>query len=125
MKQHLNGKQLKELEYEDRITLLSLATGLTKAYMDDEYRHGLSHEDDMLLKYGYDVKIGELIEIVEDYTGQFPVPTVEKGQYRVKLSGKSLLGINIEVDSDFQSTYCDALFEIIKVLLKNKYIVVE
>lgn len=122
MKQHLISSQLKELEYGDRITLLSLATGLTKEYMDEEYQKGIKREDDMLFKYGYDVKVGEMIQMIEDSTGQFPCPIIEKGSYRIKISGKSLQGSNIEADSDFKPTYCDALFEIIKTLLKNKYI---
>lgn len=125
MKQHLSASQLKELEYGDRITLLSLATGLTKEYMDDEYKKGLKREDDMLFKYGYDVKIGEMIQMIEDFTGKFPSPIIEKGSYRIKILGTSLHGNNIEVDSDFKPTYCDALFEIVKSLLKNKHIVVE
>lgn len=125
MKQHLSASQLKELEFEDRITLLSLATGLTREYMKDEYRQGSKHEDDMLIKYGYDVKVGEMIEIIEDFTGVFPSPIVEKGKYEIKISGKSLKGDNIDIDSDFQATYVEALFEIIKTLLTNKYIITE
>jgi len=116
MKQHVNGVQLKEIELEERITLLSLATGLTKDYVKDEYKKGMKDEDSMLLKYGYDLKVGELIEIIEDFTGEFPLPEVANGKYKVKI---------LETDSEFQQTYCDALYEIVKVLLKKKIITVQ
>lgn len=116
MKQHVNGAQLKEIDFEERVTLLSLATGLTKEYVKDEYNKGLKNEDSMLLKYGYDLKIGELIEIIEDFTGEFPAPEAASGKYRVKISA---------ADSQLQSTYCDALYEVVKVLLKKKIITIE
>jgi hypothetical protein len=116
MKQHVFGNQLKEIDFEDRIALLSLATGLTREYVKDEYKKGLRDEDAMLLKYGYDLKVGDLIEIIQDFTGEFPIPEIIGGKYRVKIS---------KADSDFQPTYCDALYEVVKVLLKNKHITVE
>ncbi|GFP74774.1 hypothetical protein [Clostridium fungisolvens] len=122
MKQHLIGKQLKEIGYDDRIKLLSLVTGLTREYLADEYKRDDKHEDDLLLKYGYDVKVGELIEIIQDYTGQFPAPTLNNQQYEVVVSLKNNNGEVIEAKSGLQETYCDALYEIVKFLLNNNYI---
>jgi hypothetical protein len=116
VKQHISANQLKEVDFDDRITLLSLATGLTRDYVRDEYKKGVRDEEGMLMEYGYALKIGELIEIIEDFTGEFPVPEITGGKYRVKIS---------LADSDFQSTYCDALYEVVKILLKNKHITVE
>lgn len=116
MKQHVNGAQLKEIDLDERISLLSLATGLTKDYVRDEYRKGMKDEDNMLLKYGYDLKVGDLIEIIENFTGEFPTTEVANGKYRVKISS---------ADSEFQLTYCDALYEVVKILLKKKIIIVQ
>lgn len=110
MKQHVFGAQLKEIDFQDRVTLLSLATGLTKEYVADEYKKGMKDEDSMLLKYGYDLKVGELIEIIQDFSREFPIPEIEHQKYRVKIS---------VADSGFQPSYCDALYEVVKVLLKN------
>lgn len=115
MKQHVNGAQLKEIDFEERITLLSLATGLTKDYVREEYKKGIKDEDSMLLKYGYDLKVGELIEIIEGFTSEFPIPEIVNGKYKVKIT---------EADSEPQLTYCDALYEVVKVLLKKKIITV-
>lgn len=122
MKQHLFGNQLLEIDFEDRMTLLSLVTGLTREYVKDEYKKGMKDEEGMLLSYGYSVKVGELIEIIEDYTGQFPVPEIKNNKYRVKISGENPSGRKIDVDSDFQPTYCDALYEVVKYLLKEKFV---
>jgi hypothetical protein len=116
MKQHINGAQLKEIDFEQRITLLSLATGLTKEYVRNEYSKGMKDEDSMLLKYGYDLKVGELIEIIENFTSEFPVPEIVNGKYKVKISA---------ADSQPQLTYCDALYEVVKVLLNKKIITIE
>jgi hypothetical protein len=116
MKQHLLANQLKEVDFEDRITLLSLATGLTRDYVREEYKKGMRDEEGMLMEHGFALKIGELIEIIQDFTGEFPIPEIEAGKYRVKIS---------LADSDFQPTYCDALYEVVKILLKNKHINVE
>jgi hypothetical protein len=116
MKQHLLAKQLKELDFEDRIILISLATGLTREYVRDEYKKGMKDEDGMLMEYGFELKVGDLIEIIENFTNEFPIPEISGGKYRVKTS---------LADSDFQPTYCDSLFEVVKVLLKNKHIIIE
>ncbi|MCM8709575.1 hypothetical protein M2651_00890 [Clostridium sp. SYSU_GA19001] len=122
MKQHLLGNQLLEINFEDRITLLSLVTGLTKEYIENEYKKGMKDEEGMLLSYGYSVKVGELIEIVEDYTGQFPIPEIKNDKYRVKICSENMNRKTINFDSDFQSSYCDALYEVVKYLLKEKFI---
>jgi hypothetical protein len=122
MKQHLEGKQLQEINYEDRITLLSLVTGLTREYLKEEYQKGLKDESGMLASYGYYVKVGELIELIEEFVCQFPIPEIKNGQYRVSILGEDLRARKIEADSDFQPTYCDALYEVVKYLLKEKYI---
>ncbi|GKU26709.1 hypothetical protein [Clostridium folliculivorans] len=122
MKQHLSGKQLKEISYDNRIKLLSLVTGLTREYLGDEYKRDTKHEDELLLKYGYDVKVGELIEIIQDYTGQFPTPNLNNQQYEVVVSLKNNKGEVIEAKSELQESYCDALYDIVKFLLNNDYI---
>ncbi|MBK1810063.1 hypothetical protein JHL18_05315 [Clostridium sp. YIM B02505] len=122
MKQHLLGRQLKEINYDDRIRLLSLVTGLTREYLRDEYKRDSKHEDELLLKYGYDVKVGELIEIIQDYTRQFPAPKINNQQYEVVINLKDNNGEVIEVESGLQETYCDALYEVVKFLLNNNYI---
>ncbi|MFL0267562.1 hypothetical protein [Candidatus Clostridium radicumherbarum] len=116
MKQHVNGAQLKEIDLDERISLLSLVTGLAKDYVSDEYRKGMKDEDSMLLKYGYDIKVGDLIEMIEDFTGEFPTPEIVSGKYKVKISA---------ADSEFQVSYCDALYEVVKILLKKKIIIVQ
>jgi hypothetical protein len=116
MKQHINGAQLREIDLNERISLLSLVTGLTKEYVSDEYRKGMKDEDSMLLKYGYDIKVGDLIEIIEDFTGEFPTPEVVGGKYKVKIS---------TADSEFKVSYCDALYDVVKVLLKKNIIDVQ
>jgi hypothetical protein len=116
MKQHLTADQLKEIEFEDRITLISLATGLTRDYVREEYKKGIRNEEGMLMEYGFALKVGELMEIIEDFTSEFPVPEISGGKYRIKIS---------IADSGFQATYCDSLYEIVKVLIKNKHIRVE
>jgi hypothetical protein len=116
MKQHLTGNQLREIDFQDRITLLSLSTGLTRDYVKDEYKKGMKDEEGMLMEYGFGLKVGELIEIILDFTGEFPVPEISGGKYRVKIA---------LADSDFHPTYCDALFEVVKALLKNRHISVE
>jgi hypothetical protein len=125
IKQHLLASQLKEVDFEDRIALLSLATGLTKEYVREEYRKGMKNEDGMLIEYGFALKIGELMEIIQDFTGQFPVPEIVSGKYRVKIVWKDLNGKDAEADSDLQGSYCDALYEVVKQLLKGKHIRVE
>ena len=122
MKQHLFAEQLKELSYEERIVLLSLVTGLTKDYLRDEYREGIKDEDAVLRAYGFNVKVGEMIEIIESYTRQFPVPTIEHGKYAINLKWKNIREEEMEAHSDFKDSYCDALFEIVKQLLKARYI---
>ncbi|ERI90059.1 hypothetical protein HMPREF1982_04326 [Clostridiales bacterium oral taxon 876 str. F0540] len=125
MKQHLLASQLKEVDLEDRITLLSLATGLTKEYVRDEYRKGMKNEEGMLIEYGFALKIGELMEIIQDFTGQFPIPEIASGRYRVKIAWKDLNGRDAEADSEFQANYCDALYEVVKQLLKGKHILMQ
>ena len=122
MKQHLLGKQLKEISYDNRIKLLSLVTGLTREYLGDEYKRDTKHEDELLLKYGYDVKVGELIEIILDYTGQFPTPNLNNQQYEVIVNLKNNNGEVIEAKSELQENYCDALYDVVKFLLNNYYI---
>lgn len=125
MKQHLLGNQLREIDYEDRITLIALAIGLTKDYVREEYRKGIKNEDGMLMEYGFALKVGELMEIIQDFTGEFPIPEISGGKYRVKISWIDLNNNKADADSDYQMNYCDALYEIVKVLLKGKYINVE
>ncbi|WP_160679456.1 hypothetical protein [Clostridium sp. C8-1-8] len=122
MKQHLLGRQLKEIEYEDRITLLSLVTGLTREYLMDEYTKDCKNEEELLLKYGYDVKVGELIEIIQDYTGTFPAPSIKNKNYEVMVRVQDSKDSDIEIKSGVKETYCDALYEIVKFLLNNDYI---
>ena len=85
LKQHLAADNLKELSYEDRITLLSMVLGLNKDYMKEEYDIGLKDEEIMLIEYGSKVNIGELMEIVQSYTGQFPIPTMRKGVFSLRM----------------------------------------
>ncbi|QAA34322.1 hypothetical protein [Clostridium manihotivorum] len=122
MKQHLLGRQLKDIEYEHRITLLSLVTGLTREYLMDEYPRDCKNEEESLLKYGYDVKVGELIEIIQDYTGRFPAPSIKNNNYEVTVKLEDSNDSEIEIKSGVKETYCDALYEIVKFLLKNDYI---
>ena len=119
MKQHLLGSQLMELPFEERIILLSIVTGLNITKMKEEYEKGIRDEGGMLAAYGFQVDIGSLIEIVEDYTEQFPSPVIKHEKYAVKLSVKDAEN---EFYSDFHDTYCDALFEIVKKLLAKKII---
>jgi hypothetical protein len=123
MKQHLLGEQLMEINYEERLVLLSLVTGLEKQYLKEEYEAGKSNEEAMLRSYGYQVNIGELIAPIEDYTRQFPFPIVSNGKYAINISWTNSQNNLIELYSDYQPSYCDALYEIVKKLLKDKYIV--
>ena len=116
MKQHLFGSQLKEIEYNNRIVLISLVTGIKREYVEDEYNKGIKREEDMLRKYAYNVNIGELIEIIENNTGQFPVPIVNRGEYKIYIEWMNSNGDKFCIESDIYQSYCDALFEIVKKL---------
>jgi hypothetical protein len=122
MKQHLLGEQLKEVSFGDLITLLSLVLGLQKEYLEEEYEKGKKEEAGMLRAYGYQVNVGELLELVQVYTGQFPIPTIDAETYVVKVNYKNQDGSQVVAESDFQPSYCDALYEIVKKLLKDKVI---
>lgn len=123
MKQHLLGKQLREIKYEDRLTLLSLVLGLNRQYLIDEYNKGLKkNEDGMLMEYGYKVNVGEMIEIIQSHTGQFPMPTIESGKYLVDIAWITQAGVSDKSSSGYQDEYCDALYEVVKDLFKKGYI---
>jgi hypothetical protein len=122
MKQHLLAEQLKELPYKERVTLLSLVTGLTKEYLKSEYEYGTKNEDGMLAAYGYTVMVGELIELIENYTRRFPIPTINESKYNVAVTFKNHENNIVELSSGYKTSYCDALYEIVKKLLSEKYI---
>lgn len=122
MKQHLFGDQLKELNYEERIILLSHVTGLNRQYMSEEYSKGIKDEEGMLRAFGFEVKIGELIELIYNYTRQFPSPVVSQGNFAVDISFEDGKGNAIEYKSGTHQAYIDALYEIVKKLLNEKYI---
>jgi hypothetical protein len=122
MKQHVSAEQLTELNYEERLTLIAFVTGLEKNYAKEEYKKGKKDEEDMLRSYGYYINIGQLIEIIFDYTGQFPTPITLDNKYAVKISWKNDNGETVEFFSGDQVDYCDALYEIVKQLLNNKYV---
>lgn len=122
MKQHISASQLAELNYEERIILISFVTGLEKDYAKEEYEKGKRNEEDMLRSYGYYINIGQMIEIILNYTGQFPTPIILNDKYAVKISWKNDKGENVEFSSESQLDYCDALYEIVKQLLNNKYV---
>ncbi len=122
MKQHLLGKQLKELEYEDRLTLLSLVVGQNRQYLTDEYKKGLRNEDGMLMEYAFKVNVGEMIEIIQSYTGEFPMPTIQDGNYSISIDWITKAGVNDNASAVGKDEYCDALYEIIKDLFKKHYI---
>lgn len=120
MKQHVSGGQLIELNYEERITLISFVTGLEKEYAREEYEKGRKNEEDMLRSYGYYINIGQMIEIILNCTGQFPNPIMLDNKYAVKISWENDKGETVELSSGDQFDYCDALYEIVKQLLNNK-----
>ncbi|GLC29315.1 hypothetical protein [Clostridium omnivorum] len=122
MKQHLFGDQLKEINYEERIILLSHVTGLNSEYMKEEYAKGIKDEEGMLRALGFEVKIGELIELIYNYTRQFPSPIVSQGSFAVHISFDDGKGNKIEYKSGTHMAYIDALYEIVKNLLNEKYI---
>lgn len=123
MKQHLNGNQLKELNFEDRISLLSLVLGLNKEYMEDEYTKGVKNEESMLLGYGYKVNVGELMEIIQNYGGTFPVPTINKNKYSLNITWKNENGETITSSVEGKDEYIDALYEVVKDLFSKKKII--
>ena len=123
MKQHLSGNQLKELSYEDRISLLSLVLGLNREYMEKEYAKGIKNEDSMLLGYGYKVNVGELMEIIQNYGGTFPVPTINKNKYSLNITWKNENGETITSSVEGKDEYIDALYEVVKDLFSKKKIV--
>lgn len=122
MKQHLFGDQLKEISYEERIILLSHVTGLNMQYMKEEYVKGIKEEEGMLRAFGFEVKLGELIELIYNYTRQFPNPVVSQGSFTVDISFDDGKGNITEYKSGTHLAYIDALYEIVKKLLKDKYI---
>lgn len=122
MKQHLLGEQLKEINYEERIILLSFVTGLNKEYMRAEYNKGIKDEDNMLRVYAFDVKIGEMIELIYNYTRQFPNAIVAEGEFSIIVPIEDELGNITEFDTNPQPTYCDALYIVVKELLNKNYI---
>lgn len=122
MRQHLNAQQLKELDYENRITLIALVIGVNKEYMKNEYSKGLKNEDAMLLEYGYKVNVGELMEIVQSYTGQFPIPTINNEMFELNLIRVDRNGEKENMCSGQNSEYIDALYEIVKMILAKGYI---
>lgn len=122
MKQHLYADQLKELSYNNRITLLSLTMGLDKNYLRQEYKENTKDEEGQLRAYGFEVKVGDMIEVVEDYTGKFPSPEIAQGKYLINLELDSKEKETVKLSSGAQSEYCDALFEIIKKLLEKDII---
>jgi hypothetical protein len=124
MKQHLSGNQLKELNYEDRISLLSLVVGLNIDYLEEEYARGMKNEDAMLLEYGYRVNIGELMEIIQNYTGKFPVPTVFRDKYSLDITCKNENEETFTSSAADKSEYIDALYEVVKDLFAKKQIVI-
>ena len=122
MKQHLLGEQLKEIDYEQRIILLSFVTGLNKEYMKAEYAKGMKDENTMLRAYGFDVKIGELIELIYNYTSQFPNVEISEGEFTIRISLEHEKGNITQFNTKPQPTYCDALYVVVKELLNNNYI---
>lgn len=122
MKQHLYAEQLKELSYNNRITLLSLAMGLDKSYLRQEYKENSKDEEGQLRAYGFEVKVGDMIEAIEDYTEKFPIPEIEQGKYLINLEFISKDEETIKLTSEYQPTYCDALFKIIKSLFDKNII---
>ncbi|SHK49103.1 hypothetical protein SAMN02745163_03904 [Clostridium cavendishii DSM 21758] len=122
MKQHLLGKQLKEVRFEERITLLSLVLGLNREYLIEEYNQGLKREDAMLMEYGYKINVGEMIGIIQAHTGVFPMPIIENGMYSINLEWTTKEGVNDKAVSQKYDEYCDALYEIVKDLFKKGYI---
>jgi len=122
MKQHLLGEQLKEISYEQRIVLLSFVTGLNKEYMEAEYAKGIKDEESMLRAYGFDVKIGELIELIYNYTRQFPNVAISEGEFSISVSLEDEKGNTVEFNTNPQPSYCDALYVVVKELLNKKYI---
>jgi hypothetical protein len=123
MKQHLSGNQLKELSYENRISLLSLVVGLNKEYLQEEYSRGMKNEDAMLLEYGYRVNLGELMEIIQNYTGKFPVPTVDTDKYSLNITWKNEDEKIFTSSVEGKSEYIDALYEVVKDLFAKNQIV--
>ena len=122
MKQHLLGEQLREINYEERIILLSLVTGLNKEYMRAEYAKGIKDEENMLRAYGFDVKIGEMIELIYNYTRQFPNTIIAEGEFSINISIDDEAGNSTEFHTNPQPTYCDALYKVVKELLNKNYI---
>lgn len=123
MKQHLSGNQLKELNFEDRISLLSLVLGLNREYMEKEYNKGLKNEDSMLLEYGYKVNIGELMEIVQNYAGTFPLPNVNKGEFSLSVTWKNEKGETFTSSVENKDEFIDTLYDVVKDLFSKKQIV--
>lgn len=123
MKQHLLAEQLQEISYEKRIILLSLVLGLEKGYLSEEYEKGQKDELTLLRSYAYKVNVGELLELVEVYAGKFPVPTIKGDTYSINVTFKDNDGEEVVADSDFHTSYVDALYEIVKKLLNKNVIV--
>lgn len=51
------------------------------------------------------------------------IPTINEDTYLVKVNYKNEDGDQIEANSDFKPSYCDALYEIVKKLLIDKVII--
>lgn len=123
MKQHLFESQLRELNHGDLMTLLSHVTGLEKTYMEEEFDRAIKKDESGALRsFGFDVKIGELIELIYNYTREFPNPITENGMFKIKMNLTNEDEETYTFETEPMLEYCDALFEVLKHLFKENYI---